>query len=62
MTFRIFTTQFNGLATSFCTNSTHPTFASHLNEILSRKELIDVLGADADLPLVRHAIFFKANK
>lgn len=35
--------------------------ASHLNKILSRKELIDVLVTDADVLLARHAIFLRMN-
>ena len=35
--------------------------ASHLNKILSRKELIDVLSADVDVLLALHAVFLKMN-
>lgn len=35
--------------------------ASHLNKILSHKELIDALGSGPDVLLVRHAIFFRTN-
>lgn len=35
--------------------------ASHLNKILSRKELIDVLSTDADVLLAHHAIFLRMN-
>lgn len=35
--------------------------ASHLNKILSHKELINFLGIDADVLLARHAIFLRTK-
>ena len=35
--------------------------ASHLNKILSRKELIDVLSTDADVLLAYNTIFLRMN-
>lgn len=35
--------------------------ASHLNKILSRKELIDVFGTDADVLLAHQAVFLRMN-